>query len=182
MNKILIKLSIITWCLSSYIITTSNNHLVTLSADQVEMLQEFKQDLASISATARLEWKSNPEVNELVEQIERSVQQSDPTQRHIFKVHIKYMFQAAGISIRYTNQNLIERSAEKPLFAQAKIIQKQNDLKQSLDQAVKPNDPAQSKDIKANSSTACKCRPIRYKSITYWKKKMAQRQARMLMI
>jgi len=146
-----------------------------LTKDQLETLAEFKQDLASISATAGLEWKENEQVLNLIEQMERTVQQTSSDTLHLFKTHVKYLFQESGITISFTKQNLIERLKEVQLRNRnqlSKISEQMKTAKESLDQPIASNiQDATTIQGPILSQTNHK----KIKNIAYWKRRLSKK-------
>lgn len=150
--------------------------LMPLQEEQVEMLADFKQELASIHATASIEWKNNQEVQNLIDQIERSIQQSAADEQEPFKAHVKHLFQEAGINITFNQQNLIERLEEIKLMKRNRISSiSKSPSKQSLDHTLFKS-PTESTDKVGYSYT-----PQKIKNILYWQHKLSKKRAKRLL-
>ena len=151
--------------------------LIPLQEEQVEMLADFKQELASIHATASIEWNNNQDVQNLIDQIERSIQQSAADEQEPFKAHIKHLFQETGINITFNQQNLIERLEEIKLMKRNRVSSiSKSPSKQSLDHTHFKS-PAESIYQVDYSYT-----PQKMKNILYWKHKLSKKRAKLLLL
>lgn len=160
---------------ASYTLATYES-LMTLQTEQVEMLADFKQELASIHATASIEWKNNQDVQSLIEQIERSIQQLATEQQEPFKMHIKHLFQETGINITFNQQNLIERLEEIKLMKRNQISNiSKSPTKQSLDHS-HPQPLTEQMD-QGNYSYPLQ----KIKNIPYWQHKLSKKRTKRLL-
>lgn len=95
--------------LSIFCIQVSMQADTPLTVDQFENIAEFQNELTKIAGSAHVDWTNNNLVSNLIENIERVVQQADKDTIIPLKQEIKSLFAHYGIAVRFTQHNLLEK-------------------------------------------------------------------------